>query len=411
MAEIALDELEKWYINNLNTIYDKHKKNLKKFLEKLENLTVDLKNSVNKMRDRKNEIDIDEKSERYMDRFYLKIKENLDTITIPENPMADDVSKFMDEIKRLFMNMHEAGKKNIRHFDTDFKIELKEIDMITRKMSEQMAKIDSFIRKKYATVKDAENLIKKIPRLQSLVERIANAKTTLDNLNGQKDVVNNELQDLENGILNIEQNPLYVELSKAEKELFKLRIKFDDHLKFSKALKKLRKKLETSRGFKGITPDQVRKYLTDPINAISHEGENHPQLTEFLVQLRFLLEHEGGTLQLKSEAKQKTLQNIDEIVSKGILKDNISQYNEITGKIESLKKELEKQDLSSRLDDLKEKVSLKTQEIEHMDGDIKHKTSEYRGLLEKLKEERDEIQEGINKFVGEDVKIQITLTY
>ena len=129
-----------------------------------------------------------------------------------------------------------------------------------------------------------------------------------------------------------------------------------------------------------------------------------------MIQLRYLLESDSGsTLQLKGEVKNKTLQNIDKIVSKGILKEDIRHYIELSAKSKELLIKSEESKLTSQLQSIKEKVSIRTQELEHLNGDIKHKSNEYRGLLEKLKEDRQILQRQIKKFVDQDVKIQITL--
>ncbi|MCP4764282.1 MAG: hypothetical protein GY870_21085 [archaeon] len=410
--EIKLEELDSWYTEQLDEYYFKYKRNLSKLLEKIEKSMVNLKVAVNKMIERKDQVELDEKSEKYLDRFYNKVKGDISEINVPEKPTYSNVSKFLDEIKKLFQNIHEAGRKNIPRFAEQFKIELKEIDMITRKISDNLFAIDKFLRKKYGDVKEAESLSKKFGKLENLVERIQNTKATLDNLKGQRDSEQNILAKMEEELIEIESNPLYAEKSKLDKELVKLRMEFDSKLKFKKALKKLKKKIEKSGSFKGITPDQLRKYLSNPITTIVNDGEKHPQLTEFLVQLRYLLENESSVLQLKADTRNKTLANIEQIVSKNILKDLILHYNRNNQRIEELNKELDKEQLSSRLEKLKEKISDKTQATEHMIGDLNHKSNEYRGLLEKLKEEREDICSKIKNYVEiDDIKIQITLNY
>jgi len=281
--------------------------------------------------------------------------------------------------------------------------------MITRKMSEQMAQIDDFLRKKYGEVKEAELVAKRFPKLQVLVDRIITSKQSLDNLSEQAKKLDQDLKSIESQIIEIEQNALYVEKSKYEKQLFDNKLNFDEQLKFKKALIKLKKKLESSGSYKGITPDDVRKYISDPISSIAREGENHPGLSEFLIKLRYLLENENQMLQIKADAKEKMLSNIDQIVSKGLLKPIISDYNRFTEELKRLNYELDKSNLNNKLTDLKDKISIRTQDLEHMDGDIKMRTQEYRTSLEKLKEEREDIQIKIKKYVNEDVKLQITL--
>ena len=80
MTEIALEDLESYYTEQLNIRYAKQKKVLKKFVERLERLIIELKNSVDKMRERKDTIELEEQAEKYVDRFHSKVKENLDVI-------------------------------------------------------------------------------------------------------------------------------------------------------------------------------------------------------------------------------------------------------------------------------------------------------------------------------------------
>jgi len=326
MTEIPLEDLENYYTEQLNSFYAKQKKFLRKFVERLEKYIVELKSAIDKMRERKDAIELDEQATRYVDRFYIKVKENLDTIKVPDNPTAEGVYKLIDEIKKLFLNMNELGRKNIPRFAKEFQLELKEIDFITRKIGEQMARIDVFIRKKYEEPKQAEALSKQFPKLENIVQRIINTKSTVDKFNSDKETLTKELEDIEQAIIEIENNPLFQKQSELEKKLFDLRIEFDNKLKFRKALKKLKKKVD-SGAFRGITPDRVKKYISDPYSTIANEGESHPKLTEFLIQLRYMLEQ--GGLNLKADAKNKLLQNIEQIVSKGVLKPIISEYQEM----------------------------------------------------------------------------------
>ncbi|TFG20922.1 MAG: hypothetical protein EU530_01860 [Promethearchaeota archaeon] len=408
MSEIPLEDLEEYYTEQVNAYYAKQKKFLKKLVERLEKFIVELKNAIDKMRERKDTIELDEQATRYVDRFYVKVKENLDGIEVPDNPTAEGVYNLIDEIKKLFLNMNELGRKNIPRFAKEFQLELKEIDFITRKIGEQMARIDVFIRKKYEEPKQAESLSKQFPKLENVVQRIINTKTTVDKFNLDVETLSKELEDTEHGIIEIENNPLFQKQSELEKKLFDLRIEFDNKLKFRKALKKLKKKVDAG-AFRGITPDKVKKYISDPYTTIVNEGETHPELTEFLIQLRYMLEQ--GGLNLKTDAKSKLLQNIEQIVSKGVLKPIINEYQEIKSNLQEIIDNPKQQTLYERLTELKELYSIKTQEMEHLKADATHKSTEYRYLLEKLKTDRDEIQDKVREYVNQEITVKISLKF
>jgi len=411
MTEIPLEELEIYYTEQLNIFYAKQKKALKKFVERLEKFIVELKNAIDKMRERKDSIktELDEQAEKYVDRFYSKVKENLDVIQVPENPTAEGVYKLIDEIKKLFLNMNELGRKNIPKFAKEFQLELKEIDFITRKINELYLHIDTFIRRKYEQPKEAENVIKQFPKIINTVERIISTKVTVDNFNSEVENLEIELRTLEQDIIEIENNSLFQKQSKFEKNLFDLRIEFDNKLKFRKALKKLKKKIESSGATRGITQDSLKKYISDPYLTIVKDGESHPQLTEFLIQLRFMLE--SGVLLLKTDAKNKLLENIDQIISKGVLKNIILEYQDITSKLQEINENPEQKALNDRLLELKNIFAIKTQDLEHIKADATHRISEYRHLLEKLKTDRDEIQKKIKEFINQDIDVRITLKF
>jgi hypothetical protein len=271
-----------------------------------------------------------------------------------------------------------------------------------------MARIDVFIRKKYEAPKQAEGLSKQFPKLESIVQRIINTKSTVDKFTVDLEVLTEELEGIEQNIIEIENNPLFQKQSELEKKIFDLRIDFDNKLKFRKALKKLKKKVD-SGAFRGITQDRVKKYISNPYNAIAKEGENHPKLTEFLIQLRYMLEQ--GGLNLKADAKNKLLQNIEQIVSKGVLKPIINNYQSIKSELNEIKDNPEQKTLNDKLTELKELYSIKTQELEHLKADAKHKNTEYRHLLERLKNDRDDIQAKIKDYVDQEITVKISLKF
>ena len=409
--EIKIENLKDLYNQRLNEVYNKHKKVLQNFLLKLENYVIELKNNLNIMFKRKDEVEIDEKSKVFVDRFYDKVKSYVETLQIPSNPTADDVYDMIEKIKRVFMDIGEAGRKNIPKIGELFKQEILAIEMVTRKMGEQMAKIDEFLRKKYTDVREAERLAKRIPKILESIDRISNAKSTIESLKAQQQQNLKDLENLEKELLALESNPLIENKKEIENKLMQLRLNFDEQIKFKKALKRLKTKIEKSGSFKGITASNIKNYLTDSLDNIAAEGLEHPKLTEFLVQLRWIIENNPDFLQLKSDDRTKTLENINEIVQNKILLPYLKQFNELKENLAIINKQLEKENISFQIDKIKEQISLKTQTSQHLENDLKNKQNEYRQLLEKLKEDREDLQIKIKEYIGDDIKIYITVSY
>ena len=62
--------------DDINEIFIKHKKNLKKYIDKLDKLLLDLKHALSKIKDRESDVEMDANTQKYLERFSEKVKEN-----------------------------------------------------------------------------------------------------------------------------------------------------------------------------------------------------------------------------------------------------------------------------------------------------------------------------------------------
>jgi hypothetical protein len=127
-----------------------------------------------------------------------------------------------------------------------------------------------------------------------------------------------------------------------------------------------------------------------------------------LIQLRLAIE--GGRLELKSDTKDRILENVQEIIEKRILKEGIRQILELNAHIKDLQKQVENRGLLVKVEGLKENIARLTSEMQHLIGEIERTKEEYDQAVQKLKDMRETVQSSIKKYVGQDVKIQIKIS-
>ncbi|MHA1687936.1 MAG: hypothetical protein ACTSUN_01125, partial [Promethearchaeota archaeon] len=179
MIEVNLEELEPFYKDQLEVIFSKEKKIIQKLLDDINKDLVSIKLSMNHFFEAGKER-IDDKTMRSLTLFTERIRKETDDIKIPEkNITYDDLQDLLNSIKKLFTTINEIARKSLPKFKKKVQPEIKELNYITRKLGKKQQFLDKFMRKRYSEIREAEDLIKKFPKLYTLKENIENAKRDL----------------------------------------------------------------------------------------------------------------------------------------------------------------------------------------------------------------------------------------
>lgn len=410
MLEINFEDLDAWYQAFLEDEFGKLRKNARKILEKIVRIMFDMQNAVQEM-DAKEEEVSSELAKKSVDRFTSKMKAQFDDLEIPEEVTYMRLREFVEEIKKFFMNVNQIGRQNIPKFAQEYKDELKTIDYVSRKLSREHVKLDKFIRKKYQDAREAELLITKTDKLEQTMDKIARLHDKVDELEAKAQDMSAESEEWEQKLLDLENQPELQELSKLEKEVFRMKNQFRGMLKFRKVFNKIQTGIKKGRyTIRGVTAASLRDYLKDPINTILAEGEAHRDLTSILVQVRYALENDE--IPIKRATREKVIENINQIVGEEkLLAPVIRAIKEKQARIAELKKAIEKKGWRSEMDEIREEIAQLSERLDHLQGDIENNKNQYSMALEKLKQQREYLQEELAKTTGEDIKIQITFQF
>jgi len=396
MIEVSLEEFEDYYKEQLESQFFKVKKAVKKLLSDINESLLEIKVCTDHFIDA-GEGNIDDKALKSLHLFSDKIRKEIDEVGVPEEEITyDAMYNLLSSIKKLFTNINDIAKKSIPKFQKELQSEIKELSYITRKLGNKQKVLDEFLRKKYTDVKDAEYLLKKLPKLFTLKENIENAKSDLDGFEKELEERKSEQENLTEALKKIEKN--------------RLRMDINNQFGFKKALKKLKFELEKDTlKNPNINIYFLRDFLKNPINTLINETRDLPKFSALLIQLRHILE--DNKLNLKSDVKDKTIQQINTIFNEKNIQNEIDNLKILRSEIDEIKNKIEHEGLAVKRDEIKNKISLNTVKLEHLENDLDRKNKDYLRYLSSLKNEREEIQKSIKNHINQEVKLNITFNF
>ena len=410
MIEISLEEFEDYYKEQLEAQFFKIKKAVKKQLLDIKENLLEIKVCTDHFIEA-GEGKIEEKALKSLHLFSDKIRKEIDEIGVPEEDITYDAMYFLlNSIKKLFTNINDIAKKSIPKFQKQLQSEIKEMNYITRKLGNKQKILDAFLRKKYADLKDAEYLLKKLPKLFTLKENIENAKSDLDVFENELEERQVEQENLTEALKKIEKNELFKESDLLEAKLARIRMDINNQFGFKKALKKLKFELEKDTiKNPNINIYFLRDFLKNPINTLVNESRDLPKFSAMLIQLRHILE--DNKLNLKSDVKDKTIHQINSIFDEKVIQNEIDNLKIIRSELDDIKKKIDHEGLAVKREEIKSKISLNTVKLEHLENDLDRKNKDYLRYLTSLKTEREEIQKSINDIINQEVKLNITFSF
>lgn len=410
MIEIQLEQFEEFYKERLDLQFSKIKKATNKLISEIRNNLIEIKVCMDHFL-QTGEEKIEEKALKSLHFFSDRMRKEIDEIEIPEEEVTyDSIINLLNSIKRLFTSINEIAKKSLPKFQKEVQREIKELNYITKKLGKNQGVLDDFLRKKYTDLKEAEYLIKKLPKIFTLKDNIEKAKKDLEDFEKEFEDKKKIQENYNNELLRLEKNELFKELEGQKDRLFQLRIKINDQLGFKKALKKLKFEVEKDAlHISNININYLRDFLKNSINTLANESKDLPKFSSLLVQLRHVLEE--NKLNLKTETKDKTIEQINLIFTEKNLFTDIEKYVEIHEEIKSIEEKIKNAGLAKQLDDLKTDISSNTAKLDHLQNDLERKNKDYLRYLANLKTEREEFQKSVEDILGEELKLNITFSF
>jgi len=410
MIEKDLEDFEEFYTEKINSIFSKVKRASKKIILVIRNNLIEIKVCLDHFIEAGKE-KIDQKAQRSLIFFSDRIRKEIDEIEVPEDEISyDNITDLLNSIRKLFTNINEIARKSLPKFQKEVQPQIKELNYITRKLGKNQGILDEFLRKKYTELKNAEYLLKKLPKFFTLKDNIEHSKTDLEQFEKELEKRRKIEEDLNTNLVELERNIIFKELETAKDKLFQLQLKINDEIGFKKALKKFKFELEknTVHG-PNVDLNYLKDFLKNPIGVLISERKDLPKFTSLMVQLRHVLEE--NRLNLKSDTKQKTVDQINAIFKEKLLQSYIEKYLQSREEISKIEEKIEAEGLAKKLGELKNQISSNAVKLEHIENDHNRKNKDYLRYLNALKNEREEFQALVEEVLNEKVKINIRFAF
>ena len=172
MIEKDLEDFEEFYTEKINSIFSKVKRASRKILLEIRDNLIEIKVCLDHFMEVGKD-KIDQKAQKSLNFFSDRIRKEIDEIEVPEEDISyDSIIDLLNSIKKLFTNINEIARKSLPKFQKEVQPQIKELNYITRKLGKKQGILDEFLRKKYTELKNAEYLLKKLPKIFTLKENI-----------------------------------------------------------------------------------------------------------------------------------------------------------------------------------------------------------------------------------------------
>ena len=410
MIEQNLEDFEDFYQERISSQFFKIRKVTKKSISDIRENLIEVKVCLDHFIDVGKE-KIDQKAQRSLNFFSDRIRKEIDEIEIPEDQINyDTIMSLLNSVKKLFTSINEIARKSLPKFHKEVQTEIKELNYITRKLGKKQAVLDEIMRKKYSDVKDAEYLLKKLPKLFHLKENIEHAKVDLDEFEQELENRKKKQQEYNSQLLQLDKNELFKQLENEKDRLFQLQLRINDYIGFKKALKKLKFELDKETlHIPNIDLNYLKDFLKNPIKMLLSEQKDLPKFTSLMVKLRHVLEE--NKLNLKSDTRDKSIEQINTIFNEKHLQTNIGKYLLIKNEIKGIEKKIQEAGLAEKMESLKNQISSNTIKLESLETNCNRKNKDYTRYLSALKNEREEFQNSVEEILNEKIKLNITFTF
>lgn len=410
MIEKNLEDFEEFYTERINSLFYKIKRASRKYITEIRDNLVEIKVCLDHFLE-EGKGKIDQRAQKSLKFFSDRVRKELEEIEIPEEDINyDNIMELLGSIKKLLTNIMEIARKSVPKFQKVLQPQIKELNYITRKLGKAQADLDEFLRKKYTDVKNAEYLLKKLPKIFTLKDNIEHAKADLEKFKEELEDRITKQDELNEDLLELEQNSLFKELEIEKDNLFQLQLRINDEIGFKKALKKFKFELEKETiQVPNVNLTYLRDFLKNPIRILVSERKDLPNFTSLMVQLRHVLEE--NKLNLKTDTKLKTIEHINAIFDEKLLQTNIEKYLGYQNKIKKIEDKIQQAGLAERLEDLKNQISSNAVKLEHVENDYNRKNNDYSRYLTSLKSEREEFQNLVEDVLNEKVRLNIVFSF
>ncbi len=323
MTNLNVEQLQKWYRNQL-------KKKSSEFLKQAEKSYKIVQRTLKDIEELTKEFEDDEidDADGIASRFAMKVKEIVSDFYVDKEITYEGTESMQSEIQRFIQELWGAGARWIGRLDKRHKTTIKSLDVDMKELSKEMKRIGKLLYD-YSWVKD--------------LERIGGRINTLHDLTFSKEIFEEQINTVRLKIHSAKEE--YEKSKKAFEEFTETSnvselLNLDEQaehistllkMKMNPLKKQVKKFLQHDTGVRVGPAGQkaLTDYFEEPYNAITEESDGYPGLIEGLNGLQEAIEK--NKLSLKDRLARRAIEEITVIRDGGLL-DLQKQAKEIEDK-------------------------------------------------------------------------------
>lgn len=241
--------------------------------------------------------------------------DRLKKVTAPEEISYDTLSKYAQEVQKIFIVTDIDIKNWFPKISPFFIMDRRRFLTGYEKARQTYNFLNEFITKEYVKTKTLEEAFQLLNELQNIQAQQGTIGDEKEQIKNERLPVEKEITDLEQKIDGLKTKGPIDELNVVNAEISNITNELKNAVRhLQKPFIKMQA-LATSGGGGGITPDELTKinaYLDNPFDALVTEKEGYPELKEILEKLQRMLAEDK--LKLKDDKARKADQSANDIL-------------------------------------------------------------------------------------------------
>jgi len=346
---------------------------------------------------------------RNANRFAQNLSETLRAVKVPEQVNSESLQMLNHDLEKAVAKAMVLRAEAYPYITPYFIFDRRRLDVTLKRLSDIHQELRNFSASKYSKAKTVEDASLKIDKLLHTINQADEAQKQREKMEQREESLEQELMKTQQEIVSIQGRAELTDLMKVEERIKELRENVKHDLRY---LQKPFFKLQSlaRSGIIAIPVDEAKKlgeYLTDPFEALAAEEEGYPTLKNILRKVGEAIAQ--GKLKLKSTRLRKAQEQIDGVLNKASL-DTLHK-----GCMEA---RLQKKQLLSlgaaaafqkELEGLGEELRQLQKENELTSSRIKALEEEHRRLMEKIENEKKELEKTVFQLIGKNIQLVFSL--
>jgi len=347
---------------------------------------------------------------RNANRFAGNLSETIKAVKVPEQVNHERLQVLNSDLEKAVSAAVQKRGEAYPYITPYFIFDRRRLDVSIKRLADIYQELRNFLTTKYAKAKMVEDASSAIDKLSQTINQADETHKQKEIMEQREGSLKQELIKTQQEMANVQNRAELTELIKAEDRINELRENVKHSLRY---LQKPFFKLQSlaRSGNIAIPVEEAKKlgeYLTDPFEALATEEEGHPTLKNILRKTDEAITQ--SKLKLKSTRLRKAQEQIDSVLNQASLNTLQKSCIEARSQKRQLLTSGAASTLQNKLAQLHEQLRQLQKENELTSSRVKALEGDHRKLLEKIQNEKKELEKTVFQLTGKNVQVVFSQT-